>query len=95
MKFTKLLSQVIVEASKMDFLLNRYGKNAPKGPKFNEKLLKNNGALRSLDLAHSHYPLNKNNGVEDICLPSLRSSFGTVFRLYSKSDNCSRNTVLA
>ena len=39
MKFTKLLSQVIVEASKMDFLLNRYGKNAPKGPKLNEKLL--------------------------------------------------------
>jgi hypothetical protein len=26
---------------------------------------------------------------------ALRSSFGTVFRLYSKSDNCSRNTVLA
>ena len=27
--------------------------------------------------------------------PSLRSSFGTVFRLYSKPDNCSQNTVLA
>ena len=26
---------------------------------------------------------------------SLRSSFGTVFRLYSKPDNCSQNTVLA
>ena len=26
---------------------------------------------------------------------ALQSSFGTVFRLYSKSDNCSRNTVLA
>lgn len=39
MKFTKLLSQVIVEASKMDYLLNRYGKDAPKGPKLGEKLL--------------------------------------------------------
>jgi hypothetical protein len=26
---------------------------------------------------------------------ALRSSFGTVFRLYSKPDNCSQNTVLA
>jgi hypothetical protein len=26
---------------------------------------------------------------------ALRSSFGTVFRLYSKLDNCRRNTVLA
>jgi hypothetical protein len=33
--------------------------------------------------------------VRDSCSGTLRSSFGTVFRLYSKSDNCSRNTVPA
>lgn len=39
MKFTSLLKQVIVEASKMDYLLGRYGKKAEKGPKLNDKVL--------------------------------------------------------
>ena len=33
--------------------------------------------------------------VKDLAARTRRSSFGTVFRRYSKSDNCSRNTVLA
>jgi hypothetical protein len=32
---------------------------------------------------------------DEVVQMTLRSSFGTVFRLYSKSENCSRNTVLA
>ena len=39
MKFTRLLSQVIVEASKMDYLLGRYGEDAKKGPKLKERTL--------------------------------------------------------
>jgi hypothetical protein len=45
--------------------------------------------------AQSHHSIEGYFGYNDRGQTALRSSFGTVFRLYSKSDNCSWNTVLA
>jgi hypothetical protein len=58
-----------------------------------KEMLEANGVRDELLNVHGVAPGSKAEGI--VRLISLRSSFGTVFRLYSKSDNCSRNTVLA